>query len=124
SGRRLDRINVLGAAVASFALTGLVFDQIAPFGGVVGFTVLAWLVFLGLYALLVSLTENAIAVRDRLVSAVVHSLAVFALLALATIVIYPLVRGISALSHVNFFTQDMANAGPLDPLSQGGIVHA
>lgn len=123
-GRLLDRVTVLGALVAAVALTALVFAQLAPFGGVIGFAVLAWLVFLGLYALLVSLTENALTVRDRLVSAVVHSLAVFALLALVTIVAYPLVRGVGALSHLNFFTEDMANAGPLDPLAQGGVLHA
>ncbi|WP_033293983.1 phosphate ABC transporter permease PstA [Amycolatopsis jejuensis] len=123
-GRLLDRVTVLGALVSAVALTALVFDQLAPFGGVIGFAVLAWLTFLGLYALLVSLTENALAVRDRLVSAVVHSLAAFALLALVTIVAYPLIRGIDALSHLNFFTSDMANAGPLDPLSQGGVLHA
>ncbi|WP_329045868.1 phosphate ABC transporter permease PstA [Amycolatopsis sp. NBC_01488] len=123
-GRLLDRVAVLGALVAAVALTALVFDQLAPFGGVIGFAVLAWLVFLGLYGLLVSLTENALTVRDRLVSAVVHSLAVFALLALVTIVAYPMIRGIDALRHLNFFTQDMATAGPLDPLTQGGILHA
>lgn len=124
SGRQVDRVTVAGALVAAIALTGLVFGELAPFGGVIGFCAIAWLVFLGLYGLLVSLTENSLTVRDKLVSAVVHSLAVFALLALVTIVVYPLVRGIDALSHWNFFTEDMANAGPLDPLSQGGIVHA
>ncbi|WP_103342791.1 phosphate ABC transporter permease PstA [Amycolatopsis sp. CA-126428] len=123
-GRLLDRVTVLGGLVAAVAFTALVFDQLAPFGGVIGFAVLAWLVFLGLYGLLVSLTENALTVRDRLVSAVVHSLAVFALLALVTIVAYPLIRGIDALHHLNFFVQDMATAGPLDPLTQGGILHA
>ncbi|ADJ47415.1 phosphate ABC transporter permease [Amycolatopsis mediterranei S699] len=123
-GRLLDRVTVLGALVAAVAFTALVFDQLAPFGGVIGFAVLAWIVFLGLYALLVSLTENALTVRDRLVSAVVYSLAAFALLALVTIVAYPVIRGVDALSHLNFFTQDMATAGPLDPLSQGGVLHA
>ncbi|WP_410597415.1 phosphate ABC transporter permease PstA [Amycolatopsis sp. lyj-23] len=123
-GRLIDRVTVLGALVAAVAFTALVFDQLAPFGGVIGFAVLAWLLFLGLYGLLVSLTENALTVRDRLVSAVVHSLAAFALLALVTIVAYPLIRGIDALQHLNFFTDDMATAGPLDPLTQGGILHA
>ncbi|MEW2506680.1 phosphate ABC transporter permease PstA [Amycolatopsis sp. NPDC047767] len=123
-GRRADTVNVVGALVAAIALTAIVFTQLAPFGGAIGFLAIAWVLFLGLYALLVSLTDNALTVRDRLVSAVVHSLAAFALLSLITIVGYPLVRGIDALSHWNFFTDDMANAGPLDPLSQGGIIHA
>jgi phosphate transport system permease protein len=33
-------------------------------------------------------------------------------------------RGIRALVHANFFTQDMSDAGPLEPLTVGGIRHA
>jgi phosphate transport system permease protein len=124
AGRRTDRVAVLGAGVAAVALTGLLFTQMAPFSGAVGFCVIAWLVFLGLYGLLVSLTENRLAVGDRMAGAVVRSLAFVALLGLVTIVAYPLVRGFNALSHWNFFTEDLATAGPLDPLSQGGILHA
>ncbi|WAL68353.1 phosphate ABC transporter permease PstA [Amycolatopsis cynarae] len=113
-----------GAAAASLALTWLVFTRLAPFRGVLAFLLVAWVVFLGLYGLLVSFTENALTVRDRLAAVMVHSLAFAALAALIVIVGYPLVRGAAALRHLNFFTEDMADAGPLDPLSQGGILHA
>jgi phosphate transport system permease protein len=63
-------------------------------------------------------------VRDRLARVLVCSLAFVALAGLIVIVGYPLVRGITALRHLNFFTEDMAKAGPLDPLTQGGILHA
>jgi hypothetical protein len=92
AGRRTDRVAVVGAGVAAVALTGLLFSQIAPFSGVIGFCVIAWIVFLGLYGLLVSLSENAIAMRDRMVGAVVASLAFVALLGLVTIVLYPLIN--------------------------------
>nr|WP_237555054.1 phosphate ABC transporter permease PstA [Streptomyces sp. SID4948] len=44
--------------------------------------------------------------------------------ALALVVGFTLWRGRQALPHGNFFTQDMQKAGPLDPLSVGGIAHA
>ncbi|GAA0247768.1 phosphate ABC transporter permease PstA [Saccharothrix mutabilis subsp. mutabilis] len=122
--RGADVAAVLGALASAAALTGLLFDQIAPFSGVVAFIAIAYPIFLGLYALLVSLDDNALAVRDKLASAVVHSLAFLALAALLTIVAYPIIMGFDALGHLNFFTEDMADAGTLDPLDLGGVLHA
>jgi phosphate transport system permease protein len=76
------------------------------------------------YALLVSFDESQSAVRDRLVSVAVHSLAALVFLALASVVIFTAVRGFLPVMHANFFRQDMRNAGPLDPLTVGGIIHA
>ncbi|MFC4032790.1 phosphate ABC transporter permease PstA [Streptomyces polygonati] len=122
--RRTDMFAVLGAAAASLSLTWLFFARIAPFTGGLGFVVCAYLLFLALYALLVSFDEDGPAVRDRIASAVVHSLAVLLLVALAFVVVYTLWSGRKALGHLNFFTQDMRKAGPLDPLTVGGIRHA
>lgn len=119
-----DVVAAIGAAVAAVALTGWVFDQLLPWSGVIGFVVVAFPAFLGIYALLVSLEENSLTVRDRLASAVIHALALVALTALVTIVLFPIVRGIDALSYGNFFTEDMSNAGTLDPLELGGMLHA
>jgi phosphate transport system permease protein len=49
---------------------------------------------------------------------------VLALLALLFVVGFTFWRGREALGHLNFFTSDMQLAGPLDPLSVGGILHA
>ncbi|MGI5501370.1 phosphate ABC transporter permease PstA [Lentzea sp. CA-135723] len=124
AARRTDVTAALGSLVAASALTGLLFDQIAPFSGVVGFAAIAYGVFLALYALMVSLDGDALAVRDKLASAVVHSLAFIALGALIWIVVYPIYMGLPALGHLNFFTEDMADAGTLDPLELGGVLHA
>jgi phosphate transport system permease protein len=122
--RRTDMFAVLGAAAASLSLTWLFFARIAPFTGGLGFVVCAYALFLALYALLVSFDEDGPAVRDRIASAIVHSLAVLLLVALAFVVVYTLWSGRKALPHLNFFTQDMKKAGPLDPLTVGGIRHA
>ncbi|HJQ48863.1 MAG TPA: phosphate ABC transporter permease PstA [Amycolatopsis sp.] len=121
---RGDVVALIGAGAAALAVTWLVFTRLAPFGGAIGFLVIAWVVFLGLYGLLTSFEENALTVRDRLARVLVCGLAFVALVGLVVIVGYPLIRGITALRHLNFFTEDMATAGPLDPLTQGGMLHA
>ncbi|RKR89696.1 phosphate ABC transporter membrane protein 2 (PhoT family) [Micromonospora pisi] len=124
TSRRSDRFAAAGAALAALAFTMIVFTQLAPFDGLLGFVVFAWLSFVGIYALLVSFDEDGPAVRDRMAAAVVHSLGFLLLLGLVVVVLFTLFRGRAALVHLNFFVQDMRLAGPLEPLSVGGIWHA
>ena len=122
--RGIDLLSALGAAVASIALTALITTQLAPISGTIPFIAIAYLLFVGIYALIVSLDESGPAVRDRIVAVVIHSLAFVLLLTLVFVVVFTFSRGLQALPHANFFTQDMSLAGPLDPLTDGGITHA
>ncbi len=122
--RRSDVLALLGAGIASVCATLLLFDRLAPLSGRLGFVVIAYLLFLLFYAVLVSFDENSSAVRDRVAATVVHSLAAVLFVGLLLIVGYTLYRGAKALPRSNFYTQDMTNAGPLEPLSIGGILHA
>ncbi|MGW2559874.1 phosphate ABC transporter permease PstA [Streptomyces sp. NPDC001514] len=119
-----DLLALAGAAVGSAALTALLFIWIAPFDSLLGFVVLAYVLFLGLYAVLVSFDENGVTVRDKVAAVLWQSLALLVLAALVLVVAYTLWRGRSALVHLNFFTEDMSRTGPLEPLTQGGVVHA
>ncbi|MDM7830633.1 phosphate ABC transporter permease PstA [Cellulomonas edaphi] len=119
-----DLLNLCGAGAAAVALTALISSQLAPVTSPLGFVALAAAIFLALYALLVSLAERGVAVRDRLVTVMVHGLAFTVLAVLVFIVVFTFARGAAALPHLNFFTDDMAKAGPLDPLDVGGIAHA
>ncbi len=122
--RRSDFLAAVGAALSSVSLTAVLFSQVLPFNGPLGFVVVAYVLFLGLYALLVSFDEDGPAVRDRVVAAVVHSLAVLLLLALGLVIYYTVFRGRTAVfGHGNFLIHDLSSAGPLDPLSKGGILH-
>jgi phosphate transport system permease protein len=76
------------------------------------------------YAVLVGLDEDGPAIRDRVMTVVLWSAASLLLAALVLVVGFTLWRGRDALPHLNFFTQDMQKAGPLDPLTVGGIRHA
>ncbi len=122
--RVVDVIRAVGCGAASIGLTAWLFVYALPLQGGLGFVVLAYLIFLVLFTILTAFDENGPAVRDRVISVVVQSLAFLMLLTLAVVVVYTVGRGLSALPHVNFFSQDMSNAGPLDPLTRGGVIHA
>lgn len=119
-----DRFNIVGALVASIALTSLLFGWFTPLIGGVGFVVVAFILFVGFYIILVALRSDRQEVKDRVMTALMVSAGVILFGALVFVVAYTLIRGKDALPHPNFFTQTMELAGPLDPLSIGGILHA
>jgi phosphate transport system permease protein len=119
-----DVIVIIGAGAAALSLATLLSIRVLPSGGLGSFVVIAYLLFLAVYGVLVSLQDDGRTIRDRLASVVVHSLAVLAMIGLVFVVGFTFWRARTALGHLNFFTSDMQLAGPLDPLTVGGIVHA
>jgi phosphate transport system permease protein len=121
---RDDVLVLLGAVLSSISVTLLFFGRLLPLSGRLGFVVVWFAVFLAIYALLVSITDNRPAVVDRVMAALMTSSALIALAALLSVIIFTLAKGASALRKTNLYTEDMSSAGPLDPLSVGGISHA
>jgi len=119
-----DRFNLLGAAAAGISVATLLFGWFTPLSGFVGWVVVAFLTFLVFYAVLVAMKSDREEVKDRVMSVLLSSAGVILFGALVFVVAYTLVRGQEALPHLNFFTQSMELAGPLDPLSVGGVLHA
>ncbi|MHC5797383.1 phosphate ABC transporter permease PstA [Lacisediminihabitans sp. FW035] len=119
-----EKFNLIGAALAAVALTTLLFGWFTPLTGGIGWVVVAFLSFLGFYILLVALRSDRQEVKDRVMTALLVSAGVILFGSLIFVVAYALIRGREALPHLNFFTQTMELAGPLDPLSAGGILHA
>ncbi|MGY1498199.1 phosphate ABC transporter permease PstA [Streptomyces sp. QTS52] len=117
-------LSLAGAAASALCVTVLLFGELAPFSGTLGFAVTAYLVFLAVYAVLTGFEEDGQAVRDRVMTVVLWTAASLLFTALALVVGFTAWRGKDALPHANFFTQDMQAAGPLDPLTNGGIAHA
>lgn len=112
------------AALGALGLVWVLYDRILPLTGALGFWVAWYVVFIGMYAAIASLQFDRLAVRDRLASV---TLATGGLLACAIVfdqVAYVIFRGSGALRHSSFFTKTMALAGPLDPLTKGGALHA
>ena len=119
-----DYLQLGGAMVSALSISLLLFGRITPMNGQLGFVVVSTLIFMVVYAVMVSLTERRPAVVDRLMTVALATCAVLALFALFSVVLFTLWKGHTALLHANFFRQDMSSAGPLDPLTVGGIVHA
>lgn len=122
--RVVDVIRLLGSAAAAIGLTSWLYFFALPLQGELGFVLISYGIFMLLFALLTSFDENGPTVRDRMVSVIVHSVAFLLLLALFSVVLFTVGRGLEPLANLNFFTQDMAHAGPLDPLTEGGVLHA
>lgn len=122
--RTVDVIRIIGSAIAAIGFTSWLYFYALPLEGGLGFVVLSYLFFLLIFTLLTAFDENRPTVRDRVIAVVVQSLAFLLLLALTSVVIYTLSRGFEPLLNLNFFTQDMSGAGPQEPLSVGGILHA
>ena len=119
-----QRFDLFGAGVAGAALAALLFGWFAPLSGAIGWVVVAFLAFLGLHVLLVSIDSDFEEVKDRLAATLFSTAGVILFGVLVFVVVYTITRGLEALSHPNFFVQTMQFAGPLDPLDVGGIAHA
>jgi len=122
--RGSDLLALGGAFAGGLSFTALLFTQIAPFDGLIGFILVAYVMFLVFYTFLVSLDESWPTVRDRFAAALAHSMALLLLAALIDVIAYVAVQGWPALHHLNFWTQDLRSAGPLSPLTVGGVRHA
>jgi len=119
-----DAFNVVGAIVAGIAVATLLFGWLTPMTGFVGWLVVSFIAFLGIYAVLSSLRADRLTVSERIMTALFYSAGAILLSALVFVLGFTVVRGVPALINPNFFVETMKLAGPLDPLSVGGIAHA
>lgn len=116
--------SAIGALVGSFAGSYLLYFDILPLSGLIGFVVCWYFAFLLMYAGVTALSHPRTEVVDRLVRAVVVGVALLVGFVLVTVVVYTVVRGHKALNHVNFYTKS-ASAGSLTgPFDKGGISNA
>jgi phosphate transport system permease protein len=123
--RTQDDVAALVAAfVGSLALVWLLYFELLPLSGKIGFVISWYAGFLALYGAITALGNPRPVVTDRLASAAVTGAAAVVGVALASTVVYTLVKGYPAWHHPNFYTHDMAGVGPQDSFSRGGISHA
>jgi phosphate transport system permease protein len=119
-----DKFDMIGGAFAGLSLTFLLFGWFTPLTSDVGFVVVAFILFLGVYALLISYRSGWQDIKDRLMTVLLYSAGSLLVGTLLFVVTFTLLRGQEALSEFNFYFETMELAGPLDPLSMGGISHA
>ena len=115
---------MLGALAAALATTGLLWTQLAPFSGIFGYIVVSWILFVLIYALLVSFDNKKPTVRDRISAVVVQSLAAVVILALAYIVLYTVFKRCEGAGAPQLLHAGPAQTTGIDPLTKGGVLHA
>jgi phosphate transport system permease protein len=121
---KADIYQLSGSFISAMSITLLLFGRLTSLDGALGFVATLFALFLVIYSVMVSLTESRPAVIDRVMTVLLAGAAVLALFALFSVILFVLWKGHTALFHSNFFKQDMSSAGPLDPLTVGGITHA
>lgn len=119
-----DALAITGALAAGLATTALLWAELSPFTGVIGYAVVSWGLFVGYYAILISFDHSRTVMRDRLAAVVIWSVAVLIVAAMVWIIAYTVLKAVPAMRHLNFFSTDMATTTPLDPLTKGGVLHA
>lgn len=119
-----DVFAAVGSVAGSFALVWLLYYEILPLSGVVGFVVCWYFAFLAMYAGVTALSHPRPTVVNRLVGAIVVAAALLVGFVLVTVVVYTVWRGRDVLPHVNFYTKS-ASAGSLTgAYTKGGISNA
>jgi phosphate transport system permease protein len=122
--RAEESLTLLGAAFAALGLTWVLYERVLPLSGAFGFWVCWYLVFVIFYLVTAGMQWNGLVVRDKAMAVIVSSGGVFATAVVLEQIGYSFVKGLAAISHVNFWTTTMAAAAPTSPLSVGGITHA
>jgi len=124
-GRTPDDVGVLlAASVGSLGTSWLLYFRIFPFSGATGFVVFWFLVFIAFYAGLTALNQPRKVVLDRVMTTIVIAAPSLVALALLSTVVITVGKGLPALVHWNFYTEDMSGVRPSDSFAHGGVLHA
>ena len=113
-----------GAAIGGLCLTWLLYEQVLPFSGALGFWVTWYVVFLLLYAALALLQWDRLEAVNRVSSVAFATGGALAIAIVVATASYALLRGWGAVKNLSFLTSTMQLAGPLSPLKDGGVLHA
>lgn len=116
-------LTVAGSALGALGFTWIGYERLLPVSGAMGFWLCWYAAFLGLVTGVTAMEHGRLDVTDRLVSVLCCTAGILVVGALVLVIGYTAFRGYRAL-HPNFFTETLAATGPLDPLRQGGALHA
>jgi phosphate transport system permease protein len=119
-----DRTSAIGSAAAGLALGWLIDTRLITATGWLPFVLASYACGMLTYAAVTYVGNSLTEVKDRIAGALIRTAALIVMFVLALILGYTFWEGHSALSHVNFFSSDLSRAGPLDPLTKGGVIHA
>jgi phosphate transport system permease protein len=116
-----ELFSAVGSIVGSFCLVWIIYYNILPLGGGLGFLVCWYFAFLAMYAGVTALSHPRPIVVDRVMAAVFMGVGLMVGFVLITVVVYTVWRAHNVLLHLNFYTKP-ASAGSLTgPYNKGGI---
>lgn len=121
---RDDWLSLVGSLAASFALVTVLFEHVVDGSGTVGFLLSWYVAFLALYGVVLAVRNTRQVVLERVVAALLWTVAGLVLFALGTTVVFTFAKGWHAFTHSGFFVHDMTAVSPTAPLGEGGIGHA
>jgi phosphate transport system permease protein len=124
--RRLDAMDfsvALAAALSSLCFCWLVFSVLTDGVGWLGFLVVAYVVFLGLFYVGTHDRLGRLAAVDRTATVGVTTAMLIVLVPLVWLVLYVLFKGLPALS-LGFFTHTQQGITATEPATAGGGLHA
>jgi phosphate transport system permease protein len=114
-----DALELAGAAAGSLAATWLVYEELTPLSGGLGFLGCWAAAFLVIYWLMARQRLGSLQAKDRLVAAVVAGIGLVLVVSLVQILGYVAVKGYRAL-RLTFFIKDQYGVGPLSKPTDGG----
>lgn len=120
---RGDVLGLVACAASALALTWLLFDRLAGGASGIGFFVVAYVLFIALYAVVTRDRLGPLVAADRVVTVLVASATLGLLVPLLWLVITIVVKGLPAL-RPTFFTRDQGGITPVMPATAGGGSHA
>jgi phosphate transport system permease protein len=115
---------IIGAATASLGLVWVLYERVLPFTGVLGFWISWYVVFLILYSVMARMQWDRLDARNRLAAVAFATAGVVAFIIVVEQVGFTLLRGTSAVTHGNFWTQSQEAVGPSSPMSVGGVLNS
>jgi len=117
-------LSVVGSLVGSFCLVWLLYYDVLPLSGLIGFIICWYGAFLALLAGVTALSHPRTVVVDRLMATAITGIATLVGFVLVTVVSYTFWRGHLALPHWNFYTQPASKGSLTGPFTRGGISNA
>ncbi len=114
----------VGAWIAALGMTWLITQRFLPLPGVAWFAIVLLATGIVMTGLLGAMSTTMVEMRDRIAGVVVTAGALLIGVALTSAVLFVFVRGWRPLTHLNFFTDDMAGVEPKAAFSSGGVKHA
>ena len=113
-----------GAAIGALCLVWLLYEQVLPFSGALGFWISWYVVFLVFYAVLALLQWDRLEAVNRVTSVAFATGGALSIAIVVATASYAFLRGWGAVENLSFLTSTMQFAGPLSPLHDGGVLHA